>query len=38
LIWLYNKNETNAAVWKEKIEIQQRHDRKMRLEGAKKQK
>lgn len=30
LIWLARKDEKNASIWKEYIEIQQRWDRKMR--------
>jgi len=35
LIWLKRKNEEHAQSWKEKLEIQQRQDKKLRVEQEK---
>ena len=36
LIWLRRENENNAQVWKNRLEIQQRYERKLRQEVEKK--
>jgi hypothetical protein len=36
LIWLKNGNEAFAQTWKTRLEIQQRYERKLRLDALKK--
>jgi len=35
LLWLKKENEAYSQIWKTRLEIQQRHERKLRLDNIK---
>ena len=38
LIWLKKENESYSQIWKTRLEVQQRHERKLRLDNEKRKK